>query len=55
MASFALQFGPPEFFAVQLLAFSSFIGMTNASPFKTISSMMLGFILAGVTLDARSC
>ena len=31
---FALQFGPPEFFAVYLLTFCSFIGMGKGSPFK---------------------
>ncbi len=54
VARFALQFGPPEFFAVQLLAFCSFVGMSQGSPFKTISAMMLGFILAAVGLDAVS-
>ena len=35
VASFALQFGPPEFFAVYFLAFCSFIGMGKEPPFKT--------------------
>ena len=52
VASFALQFGPAEFFAVYLLAFCSFVGMSKASPFKTIASMMLGFALACVGLDS---
>ena len=51
VASFALQFGPAEFFAVQLLTFCSFVGMGKESPFKTIASMMLGFALASVGLD----
>src|ERR1700752_2185430 len=54
VARFALQFGPAEFFAVYLLAFCSFIGMTKASPFKTVASMMLGFALACVGLDSVS-
>jgi putative tricarboxylic transport membrane protein len=54
IAKFALQFGPPEFFAVYLLAFCSFVGMSKASPFKTIASMMLGFALACVGLDSVS-
>src|SRR3989449_1111402 len=29
VAKFALQFGPPEFFAVQLLTFCSFVGMSR--------------------------
>ncbi|HJS32580.1 MAG TPA: tripartite tricarboxylate transporter permease, partial [Alphaproteobacteria bacterium] len=51
VARFALQFGPPEFFAVQFLAFASFIGMGRGSPFKTIAAMMLGFALATVGID----
>ena len=51
VANFALEFGPPEFFAVYLLTFCAFIGMSKESPFKTISSMMLGFALAAVGTD----
>jgi putative tricarboxylic transport membrane protein len=51
IASFALQFGPAEFFSVQLLTFCSFVGMGKDSPFKTIASMMIGFALAAVGLD----
>src|SRR3989440_12335318 len=51
VAKFALQFGPPEFFAVQFLTFCSFVGMGREPPAKTIVSMMLGFALAAVGLD----
>jgi putative tricarboxylic transport membrane protein len=51
VAKFALKFGPKEFFAVYLLTFCSFVGMTKAPPFKTICAMMLGFALAAVGLD----
>jgi putative tricarboxylic transport membrane protein len=51
VAKFALQFGPPEFFAVQLLTFCSFVGLGRGSAAKTIASMMLGFALAAVGLD----
>ncbi len=51
VAEFALQFGPPEFFAVQFLTFCSFVGMSKEPPFKTIASMMIGFALAAVGLD----
>src|SRR5256886_1896974 len=50
-AGFALKFGPPEFFAVQMLTFCSFVGMGREPPAKTIASMMLGFALAAVGLD----
>jgi len=51
VAKFALQFGPPEFFAVYMLTFFSFVGMGKGSPFKTLAAMMLGFALAAVGLD----
>ena len=51
VARFALQFGPPEFFAVYLLTFCSFIGMGKEAPLKTIAAMMLGFALAAVGID----
>jgi putative tricarboxylic transport membrane protein len=52
VASFALEFGPPEFFAVYLLTFCAFIGMSKEPPFKTLASMMLGFALAAVGTDS---
>jgi putative tricarboxylic transport membrane protein len=52
VARFALQFGPPEKFAVFFLAFCSFIGMGKEPPFKTVASMMIGFALAAVGLDS---
>ena len=51
LAKFALEFGPAEFFAVQLLTFSSFVGMSKEPPAKTIAAMMLGFALAAVGMD----
>ena len=51
LAKFALKFGPAEFFAVQLLTFCSFIGMSKEPAAKTIASMMLGFALAAVGMD----
>lgn len=52
VAGFALQFGPAEFFAVQLLTFCSFVGMGRESPFKVLASMMFGFALAAVGMDS---
>src|SRR5690349_16121539 len=51
VARFALQFGPPEFFAVYFLTFCSFVGMGKEQPFKILASMMLGFALAAVGID----
>ena len=51
VARFALEFGPPEFFAVYLLTFCAFVGMSREHAFKTLASMMLGFALAAVGTD----
>ena len=51
LAEVALKFGPPEFFAIQLLTFSSFIGLGGGNPLKSLVSILLGFILASVGLD----
>jgi putative tricarboxylic transport membrane protein len=51
LARFALKFGPAEFFAVQLLTFCSFVGMSKEPAAKVIAAMMLGFALAAVGLD----
>ena len=52
VASFALEFGPPEFFSVYLLTFCAFVGMSSGNASKTIASMMIGFALAAVGLDS---
>src|SRR3978361_1481599 len=46
VARFALQFGPPEFFAVYFLTFCSFIGMGKEPKAKILIAMCVGFILA---------
>ena len=51
VADFALEFGPPEFFAVYLLTFCAFVGTSKEPPFKTLAAMMLGFALAAVGTD----
>lgn len=51
VARFALKFGPPEFFAVQLLTFCSFVGMSKGAPWKTLAAMFLGFTLAAIGMD----
>jgi len=54
IARFALQFGPPEFFAVYFLTFCSFVGMGKGQPFKILAAMMLGFALAAVGMDTMT-
>jgi putative tricarboxylic transport membrane protein len=51
VANFALDFGPPEYFAVYPLTFCSFVGLGQQSPFKVIAAMMLGFAFAAVGTD----
>jgi putative tricarboxylic transport membrane protein len=51
LAELALKFGPPEFFAIQLLTFSSFVGLGGGSPIKSLASILIGFIMAAVGLD----
>src|SRR5712691_924217 len=54
IASFALRFGPPEFFAVYLLTFCSFVGLGREDKHKTVISMALGLLLTGVGMDTVS-
>src|ERR687886_144357 len=48
IAEFSLHFGPPEFLGIQLLTFSAFVGLGDASPVKTIAAILVGFILGAV-------
>lgn len=49
-AEFALSFGPPEMFAVLMIAFGTFIGMGGA-PSKVLIMIVAGFLLSSVGLD----
>jgi putative tricarboxylic transport membrane protein len=49
-AEMALQFGPPEMFAVLMIAFGTFIGM-GGSPGKATIMIAAGFLLSTVGLD----
>lgn len=54
LAEFALKFGPPEEFALMLLAFATFIGLGGDDLAKTVFSIALGLVLATVGLDEVS-
>lgn len=54
LAEFALKFGPPEEFALMVLAFATFIGLSGDDIPKTIFSILIGFVLAAVGLDIIS-
>ncbi|MBI3028990.1 MAG: tripartite tricarboxylate transporter permease [Candidatus Rokubacteria bacterium] len=51
LAELALKFGPPEYLAVLLLAFSTFAGLGGGPLEKTLVSMFAGFLLGTVGLD----
>lgn len=54
VADFALRFGPPEFFAVYLLTFCSFVGLGKEERHKIVISMALGLLLTGIGMDTVS-
>ncbi|MFL5079114.1 MAG: tripartite tricarboxylate transporter permease [Microvirga sp.] len=54
IADFALRFGPPEFFAVYLLTFCSFVGLGREERHKIVISMALGLLLTGIGMDTVS-
>src|SRR5918993_3035878 len=51
LAEVALRFGPPEFFAIQLLTFSSFVGLGGGNALKSVAAIVIGFMLSTVGLD----
>ena len=54
LASLALSFGPPEIFALMLLAFATFVGLSGDDIPKTIFSICFGLVLATVGFDTIS-
>jgi len=51
IADYALRFGPPEFFAIMLVTFTTFMSISKEKPMKVVSAMMIGFALACVGID----
>jgi putative tricarboxylic transport membrane protein len=51
LASFALRFGPPEYFAVAILGISALVFIEGGSRLKALASAGAGFLLAMVGLD----
>lgn len=54
LATFALKFGPPEEFALMVLAFATFVGLSGDDIPKTIFSILVGLVLASIGLDIIS-
>ena len=54
MAEVALAFGPPETFALMVLAFATFIGLGGDDISKTLFSIFIGLVFSAVGLDIIS-
>ena len=54
LADFALSFGPPEEFALMLMAFATFVGLGGDSILKTLFCIAFGLVLSAVGLDILS-
>jgi putative tricarboxylic transport membrane protein len=54
LASVALSFGPPEVFALMLLAFATFVGLGGDDIPKTIFSICFGLVLGAIGFDQIS-
>lgn len=54
LADIALKFGPPEEFALVLMAFTTFVGLGGDDVLKTIIMICLGLVLSTVGLDMIS-
>ncbi|MBE9556328.1 MAG: tripartite tricarboxylate transporter permease, partial [Proteobacteria bacterium] len=54
LAYIALDFGDPEIFALMLLAFATFVGLSGDDIPKTIFSICIGLVFSAVGLDIMS-
>ena len=54
LAEFALAFGPPEEFALMVMAFATFVGLGGESILKTFFAIAFGLVLSSVGLDIIS-
>ncbi|MGP3696091.1 tripartite tricarboxylate transporter permease [Rhodobacter sp. NSM] len=54
LASVALAFGPPEIFALMLLAFATFVGLGGDDIPKTVFSICFGLVLGAIGFDQIS-
>ncbi len=54
LADVALAFGPPETFALMVLAFATFVGLGGDDIWKTLFSIFIGLVFSAVGLDIIS-
>lgn len=54
LASIALDFGPPEYFALMLFAMSAISALTGGSPAKSLIAAIAGLMLSTIGVDSQS-
>jgi putative tricarboxylic transport membrane protein len=54
IAEFALSFGPPEYFAIMMLAFGTFAGLAGKNIWKTLIMILLGLLFSTIGMDEVS-
>ena len=54
LAEVALKFGPPETFALMLLAYATFVGLSGDDVAKTFLSIFVGLLMSAVGVDILS-
>ncbi|MEZ5908259.1 MAG: tripartite tricarboxylate transporter permease [Hyphomicrobiaceae bacterium] len=54
LAHIALVFGPPEIFALMVLAFATFVGLGSDDLWKTLFSICIGLVLATIGTDVMT-
>lgn len=51
LAEYALTWGPPEYFAVLILAFAALVGLGGANLVKSVMAVLLGLVLTTIGTD----
>ena len=51
LADFALRFGPPEYFAIMMLAFATFAGLAGRNIWKTLITTIMGLVFSTMGID----
>ncbi|MDR7303642.1 tripartite tricarboxylate transporter permease [Haloactinomyces albus] len=54
MVAFALDFGPPEYFALAILAFASTAAVVTSSPTRGIAALGIGLAVSVVGIDSQT-
>ena len=54
LANAALRFGPPEYFALAMIAFSAVIAVTSASLSRALVSLFVGMVIGMVGIDTQT-